>query len=208
MKLRRQLYFQAGAQTFLKMFGSNPETQNVFTKFQGIDLVQLEASMEITQHGRRVMNIVDVAVTNLEDYQKMWDILIKLGRNHFCNWSSFHALNAWLSLTLLFQHMERCRCISTWWARTSWLPFGMPLKMTGTRLWSTIGSPFSTSSCTSWSSAGTSRGPTSKRKPDPDPTEPLGGRVPRHRRLDEHSVKNSGQQVLPSLSSTLLYLES
>lgn len=65
------------------MFESNPETQNIFRKFQGIDLVQLEASAEITQHGVRVMQIVDLVIENISDYQKLWDSLIGLGRDHF-----------------------------------------------------------------------------------------------------------------------------
>lgn len=65
------------------MFEANPETQNVFQKFQGIDLVQLEASAEIAQHGTRVMGIVDMVVNNLENYQSLWENLIKLGRDHF-----------------------------------------------------------------------------------------------------------------------------
>ncbi len=74
---------EAGAQTFLSMFESNPETQNVFRKFQGIDLVQLEASSEISSHGTRVMNIVDMVIENLNNYQALWDNLIRLGRDHF-----------------------------------------------------------------------------------------------------------------------------
>lgn len=85
---------ETGTQLFIKMFEANPETQNVFTKFQGIDLVQLEASQEIVHHGRRVMRIVDMVITNLENYQEMWEQLIKLGRDHF----SYGALPMYLDL--------------------------------------------------------------------------------------------------------------
>jgi hypothetical protein len=76
------------------MFESNPETQNVFANFQGIDLVQLEASDEIKLHGNRVMGIVEMVIANIDSYQDMWDNLIKLGRNHFGNYSSMsHYIN-------------------------------------------------------------------------------------------------------------------
>jgi len=73
----------AGAQTFIRMFESNPETQNQFRKFQGMDLVQLEQSAEMAQHGKRVLSIVGMAVDNLDNYQIVWDNLIKVGREHF-----------------------------------------------------------------------------------------------------------------------------
>ena len=65
------------------MFSSNPETQNVFRKFQGIDLVQLEASDEIVQHGRRVMAVVGGVIDNIDNYQCLWTNLLRLGREHF-----------------------------------------------------------------------------------------------------------------------------
>ena len=65
------------------MFESNPETQNQFRKFQGMDLVQLEQSAEMAQHGKRVLSIVGMAVDNLDNYQIVWDNLIKVGREHF-----------------------------------------------------------------------------------------------------------------------------
>ena len=69
------------------MFAANPETKNVFAKFQGIDLVQLELSSEITQHGRRVMMIVDKAVKHIDNYQELWEVFIKLGRDHFSKYT-------------------------------------------------------------------------------------------------------------------------
>ena len=88
--------FQAGAQTFLKMFESNPETQNVFRKFQGVDLEQLESgppSTEILQHGKRVMEIIGIVVDNLDNYQTLWDTLIRIGRDHFCEYFGFKTSN-------------------------------------------------------------------------------------------------------------------
>jgi len=71
---------QAGAVTFLRMFESNPETQNPFGEFQGIDLVQYEESIF---NGKRVMGIVALTLENLENYQALWKSLIRLGRDHF-----------------------------------------------------------------------------------------------------------------------------
>lgn len=85
---------EAGGQTFLRMFESNPETRNAFPKFQGIDLMQLETSEEIYSHGTRVMGIIKITIENLDDYQTLWDCLIKLGREHF----SYGALPMYLDL--------------------------------------------------------------------------------------------------------------
>ena len=71
------------------MFESNPETQNSFGKFQGIDLVQLEASIELVDHGKRVMRIVSLTIENLDHYQQLWRGLIRLGRDHFGMMNSF-----------------------------------------------------------------------------------------------------------------------
>ena len=57
--------FQTGAQTFIRMFESHPDTQYIFPKFRGIDLTALEQSLVIVQHGTRVMGIVDTVVKNL-----------------------------------------------------------------------------------------------------------------------------------------------
>ena len=71
------------------MFESNPETRNAFPKFQGIDLMQLETSEEIYSHGTRVMGIIKITIENLDDYQTLWDCLIKLGREHFSKYNYF-----------------------------------------------------------------------------------------------------------------------
>ena len=59
------IYFQTGAQTFIRMFESHPDTQYIFPKFRGIDLMALEQSLVIVQHGTRVMGIVDTVVKNM-----------------------------------------------------------------------------------------------------------------------------------------------
>ena len=59
---------QTGAQTFVRMFESHPDTQYIFPKFRGIDLTALEQSLVIVQHGSRVMGIVDSVVKNLVSY--------------------------------------------------------------------------------------------------------------------------------------------
>ena len=59
---------QTGAQTFVRMFESHPDTQYIFPKFRGIDLTALEQSLVIVQHGSRVMAIVDSVVKNLVSF--------------------------------------------------------------------------------------------------------------------------------------------
>ena len=46
--------FQCGAETFLRLFEQHPDTKAIFRKFQGLDLVALEQSIEIKEHGGRV----------------------------------------------------------------------------------------------------------------------------------------------------------
>ena len=46
--------FQCGAETFLRLFEQRPDTKAIFRKFQGLDLVALEQSIEIKEHGGRV----------------------------------------------------------------------------------------------------------------------------------------------------------
>ena len=35
-------------------------------------------------HGKLVMDVVNSVVESLENYEKMWDLLIAVGRQHFC----------------------------------------------------------------------------------------------------------------------------
>ena len=84
------------------MFESNPETQNQFRKFQGMDLVQLEQSAEMAQHGKRVLSIVGMTVDNLDNYQIVWDNLIKVGREHFSKYYYY------LFITKLFMEFVVC----------------------------------------------------------------------------------------------------
>ena len=65
MRLESIIYLQTGAQTFIRMFESHPDTQYIFPKFRGIDLMALEQSLVIVQHGTRVMGIVDTVVKNM-----------------------------------------------------------------------------------------------------------------------------------------------
>ena len=65
------------------MFESNPETQNQFRKFQGMDLVQLEQSAEMAQHGKRVLSIVGMTVDNLDNYQMLEADIQACGGSNF-----------------------------------------------------------------------------------------------------------------------------
>ena len=72
-----------GAQTFISLFETNPETQNQFRKFQGVDLVSL-SHRDLVFQGKKMLMGVGKVVENLENYQIVWDSLIKIGRDHFC----------------------------------------------------------------------------------------------------------------------------
>lgn len=74
---------KVGQGTFLELFSAYPDSQDVFRRFRGDDLIALEQSVELVQHGERVMAMVEVIIQSLDSYQNMWDILIQLGRQHF-----------------------------------------------------------------------------------------------------------------------------
>ena len=67
----------------MRLFEQHPDTKAIFRKFQGIDLMALEQSIEIKEHGERVMKIVDEVVHVIENPNKVWDMLISLGKIHF-----------------------------------------------------------------------------------------------------------------------------
>ena len=81
------------------MFQQHPDTKAVFSKFQGLDLVALEQSMEIKEHGERVMIIIDRTVAAIDNPQKMWDLLIGIGKRHFGELNHFFGnvgeISAW-----------------------------------------------------------------------------------------------------------------
>ncbi len=37
----------------------------------------------IVQHGQRVMNVIDRVMANIDYKEKIWDLLIEIGREHF-----------------------------------------------------------------------------------------------------------------------------
>lgn len=82
-KLMQKKIDQCGAETFLRLFEQHPDTKAIFRKFQGIDLLALEQSIEIKEHGGRVMKIVDEVVHVIDSPNKVWDLLISLGKIHF-----------------------------------------------------------------------------------------------------------------------------
>eukprot|EP00095_Tigriopus_kingsejongensis_P008478 maker-scaffold18_size714446-snap-gene-4.16 protein:Tk08478 transcript:maker-scaffold18_size714446-snap-gene-4.16-mRNA-1 annotation:"x globin" len=74
---------KVGQGTFLELFSAYPDSQDVFQRFRGDDLIALEQSIELVHHGERVMAIVDVVIQCLDSYQNLWDILIQVGRKHY-----------------------------------------------------------------------------------------------------------------------------
>ncbi len=77
------LTVQVGAHTFLELFQAYPDSKDVFHKFQGHDLAMLVQSEIIVQHGQRVMNVVDRVMAAVDSRERVWDLLIQIGREHF-----------------------------------------------------------------------------------------------------------------------------
>jgi len=82
-KLIHKKIEQCGAETFLRLFEQHPDTKAVFRQFQGIDLLALEQSLEIKDHGERVMKIIDKVVHCIDNPNKVWDLLLGYGKIHY-----------------------------------------------------------------------------------------------------------------------------
>ncbi len=55
----------------------------MFPKFQGHDVAMLVHSGIIVQHGEKVMSIVDHVMENIDSDERIWEILLQIGRDHF-----------------------------------------------------------------------------------------------------------------------------
>ena len=100
--------FQVGAHTFLELFDAYPDTQSVFPKFRGEDI---SFSPELAKHGSRVMLIVDKVIANIDNNDRIWELLTNMGRKHFRKGACSEHFSR-DSRNLSFQIMEPCPC--TW----------------------------------------------------------------------------------------------
>ena len=67
----------------MELFTAYPDTQLLFRAFHAEDLGALESSNAALQHGQTVCALVQRVVQSLDDYDAVWDILLKSGRSHF-----------------------------------------------------------------------------------------------------------------------------
>ena len=61
----------------------SPNLQDTFPSFKGVALDELMNSRSLFLHSKRLMAVVEEAVSSLDDAQKFIDDLTKLGERHF-----------------------------------------------------------------------------------------------------------------------------
>ena len=67
----------------MELFTAYPDTQLLFRAFHAEDVSTLESSNAALQHGQTVCALVQRVVQSLGNYDAVWEILLKSGRNHF-----------------------------------------------------------------------------------------------------------------------------
>nr|AUV50079.1 globin-like protein [Actinia tenebrosa] len=73
---------ELGVQIFLSLFEAIPSLQQVFPEFRNVKLETLKTERSLHGHTKRVMKVVENAVTSLEDPDSMIEYLLELGRRH------------------------------------------------------------------------------------------------------------------------------
>ncbi|KAG8179367.1 hypothetical protein JTE90_016542 [Oedothorax gibbosus] len=71
-----------GVITFMNLFETHPDVQDVFMPFKGLSKEELRLSEELRAHGLRVMGFVQKVVARLEEPEKADNLLRELGKNH------------------------------------------------------------------------------------------------------------------------------
>ncbi|CAL1281719.1 unnamed protein product [Larinioides sclopetarius] len=71
-----------GVITFMNLFETHPDVQDVFMPFKGLSQEELRHSKELRAHGLRVMGFVQKVVARLDEPEKSEQLLKELGRNH------------------------------------------------------------------------------------------------------------------------------
>ena len=66
----------------MELFRAHPETKSYFKKFAGEDMMSMQQSQIMLQHGSRVMAVVDKVIEVIDDNERIWDVLIEIGRQH------------------------------------------------------------------------------------------------------------------------------
>ncbi|XP_055946807.1 neuroglobin-like isoform X2 [Argiope bruennichi] len=71
-----------GVITFMNLFETHPDVQDVFMPFKGLSQEELRHSKELRAHGLRVMGFVQKVVARLDEPEKSEQLLKELGKNH------------------------------------------------------------------------------------------------------------------------------
>uniref|UniRef100_A0A1B6EFS4 Globin domain-containing protein n=1 Tax=Clastoptera arizonana TaxID=38151 RepID=A0A1B6EFS4_9HEMI len=74
---------KVGVITFISLFETHPDVQQVFLPFSGIELEDLKHSKQLRAHALRVMAFVQKAVARLEEPEKLEALLRELGKKHY-----------------------------------------------------------------------------------------------------------------------------
>ncbi|XP_046388826.1 non-symbiotic hemoglobin 1-like isoform X1 [Ischnura elegans] len=74
---------RVGVITFISLFETHPDVQEVFIPFQGMGLEELRHSKQLRAHALRVMGFVQKAVARLHEPEKLDVLLRELGKKHY-----------------------------------------------------------------------------------------------------------------------------
>lgn len=83
---------RVGVITFMRLFETHPDLQEIFVPFKGLNQDQLRNSKELRAHALRVMAFVQKTVARLDYPEKLEQILRQLGRSHLY---MVQGLNTW-----------------------------------------------------------------------------------------------------------------
>ncbi|XP_013782719.2 cytoglobin-2-like [Limulus polyphemus] len=73
---------RVGVITFMNLFETHPDVQEVFMPFKGLSGNDLRYSRELRAHAFRVMGVVQKVITRLNEEEKLDQLLTDLGKKH------------------------------------------------------------------------------------------------------------------------------
>lgn len=73
---------KVGVITFISLFETHPDVQQVFMPFSGIELEDLKHSKQLRAHALRVMAFVQKCISRLNEPEKLEQLLRELGKKH------------------------------------------------------------------------------------------------------------------------------
>ncbi|KAK3736504.1 hypothetical protein QZH41_009390, partial [Actinostola sp. cb2023] len=81
-KLVEPVKIAAGKKLFARLFEVNPNLQNTFPAFKGLEIKDILNSRSLYLHAKRVMNAIENAVSSLNDAEVFTNYLANLGDRH------------------------------------------------------------------------------------------------------------------------------